>query len=382
MKESYREFLPLSLLLHAVAAFLWVLVVGTGWNSPNAIMDVFIVVGCFLLVIIFGFMSAISLEPLWFRRIILVFLFIGIPAGIGLNVLRIFAPPAVVLTVVWLIMIFTYILFLLRREWKRFSRLPAKPDYFKAGIFSGIIILSCCLLAGLFGGVMRYESEKIQNPNSHIETLPTPRVNINDLKLKAEKGDAKAQFQMGTIYEEGAEGVILNRGEAVKWYRRAAKHGFAEAQRRLGTAYDYGKGVRRDRGESVKWYQKAAKQGNPAARIALQAMTAIGHGAADKKEGFPRIDWMNFKNVFEVEDSLESYIPRGSSPEDVQVFARSQNFLVSGMVSAGEGKSFIIYAKTLRDKDLLGDSKWTMWFIFEKNKKLREIGVRIDVAML
>ncbi len=44
---------------------------------------------------------------------------------------------------------------------------------------------------------------------------------------------------------------------------RRAHRGDAKAQYFLGTMYDFGAGVPRDYKEAVKWYRKAAEQGVP-----------------------------------------------------------------------------------------------------------------------
>jgi TPR repeat protein len=47
----------------------------------------------------------------------------------------------------------------------------------------------------------------------------------------------------------------------VKWYRKAAEQGHANAQCNLGFMYKEGRGVPQDDAESVNWYHKAAEQG-------------------------------------------------------------------------------------------------------------------------
>ena len=54
--------------------------------------------------------------------------------------------------------------------------------------------------------------------------------------LPAEKGDMKAQFFLGCLYENG-EGVDENFDEAVKWYSLAAEQGDNMAQSNLGHLY-------------------------------------------------------------------------------------------------------------------------------------------------
>ena len=78
--------------------------------------------------------------------------------------------------------------------------------------------------------------------------------------IRAEKGDAKAQFVLGLKYDTG-KGVRQDYTEAEKWYRKAAEQGYAEAQFNLGTMYDEGRGVRQDYAEAAKWYRKAKDQG-------------------------------------------------------------------------------------------------------------------------
>ena len=49
---------------------------------------------------------------------------------------------------------------------------------------------------------------------------------------KAEAGDAEAQCNLGSCYYEG-KGVNQDYKEAVKWYRKSAEHGYADAKKFL-----------------------------------------------------------------------------------------------------------------------------------------------------
>ena len=64
----------------------------------------------------------------------------------------------------------------------------------------------------------------------------------------------------GVMYDFG-EGVPENDAEAVKWYRKAADQGHAQAQSNLGVMYVKGEGVPENDAEAFKWYRKAADQG-------------------------------------------------------------------------------------------------------------------------
>ena len=100
----------------------------------------------------------------------------------------------------------------------------------------------------------------------------------------AEQGHADAQFDLGYCYKEG-EGVTQDYSEAVKWYRKAAEQGHATAQNNLGYCYEKGHGVPKDYSEAVKWYRKAAEQGNARSQYNLAICYDNGEGVAvNKKE--------------------------------------------------------------------------------------------------
>jgi hypothetical protein len=49
--------------------------------------------------------------------------------------------------------------------------------------------------------------------------------------------------------------VTKDEAEAMKWYRKAAEQGYANAQSSLGFMYDLGRGVKQDDKEAVKWWK-------------------------------------------------------------------------------------------------------------------------------
>ena len=56
---------------------------------------------------------------------------------------------------------------------------------------------------------------------------------VDELRKKAEAGDAAAQYNLGVMYANG-NGVLSDSAEAVRWYRKSAKQGNADAQSNLG----------------------------------------------------------------------------------------------------------------------------------------------------
>lgn len=89
--------------------------------------------------------------------------------------------------------------------------------------------------------------------------------------------DSYSQYYIGMLYSEG-KGVRRDDSEAVKWFRKAAEQGHADAQHYLGVSYHYGIGATRDYSEAVKWYHKAAEQGHAAAQYSLGYMYERGYG--------------------------------------------------------------------------------------------------------
>lgn len=100
---------------------------------------------------------------------------------------------------------------------------------------------------------------------------------IQSLRVAAAQGNAKAQFSLGEMYDNGQD-VDQSYSEAIKWYRRAAEQGNAKAQYIVGWRYSIGNGVKKDEAEAVKWYRLAAAQGNIEAQFDLGDMYYKGRG--------------------------------------------------------------------------------------------------------
>jgi TPR repeat protein len=99
------------------------------------------------------------------------------------------------------------------------------------------------------------------------------------LKPLAEKGDARAQSELGAMYMVG-RGAPRDPREAIKWTTLAAEHGNAAAQSNLGTMYLEGQLVARDYAQALKWSLLAAGQGVAAAQMNVASMYVDGNGVA------------------------------------------------------------------------------------------------------
>jgi uncharacterized protein len=80
---------------------------------------------------------------------------------------------------------------------------------------------------------------------------------VRELAPAARRGNARAQGQLGFMYENGF-GVPQNYAAAADLYQSAAEQGDPFAQSRLGLNYDRGHGVPKDMILSYKWLDLAA----------------------------------------------------------------------------------------------------------------------------
>jgi hypothetical protein len=69
-------------------------------------------------------------------------------------------------------------------------------------------------------------------------------------------------------------GVTKNEAEAVKWYRKSADQGFANAQYNLGVCHEYGTGVPKDLVESYAYWSLAGRTDEDARKM-LAALEKI-----------------------------------------------------------------------------------------------------------
>ncbi len=133
-----------------------------------------------------------------------------------------------------------------------------------------IVIALCCLL---YTPVLAQDFKMGVEADKRHDFVAA----LRKWKPLAEQGHARAQYQLGIMYEYG-RGVPQNDVDAVKWYTMAANQDIASAQYKLGIMYDNSWGVTQSNVEAVKWYKKAAMQGHAYAQYDLGLMFASGTG--------------------------------------------------------------------------------------------------------
>ncbi len=97
-------------------------------------------------------------------------------------------------------------------------------------------------------------------------------------KPLADAGDARAQSNIGVMYDNG-DVVAEDDAEAVRWFRLSAEGGFPTGQFNLAVMYKGGTGAEQNLTTALRWYQAAARQGHPQAQMALMQAYYFGNGA-------------------------------------------------------------------------------------------------------
>ena len=102
----------------------------------------------------------------------------------------------------------------------------------------------------------------------------------------ANAGNHDAMYRIGSYHFHGFHGLQQDKEEGMKWWRRAAEAGNAEAACRLGYCYLEGDGVEQDVDRALEYYQKAVELGY------VQAFADFGNILVQKgaiKEGYINI---------------------------------------------------------------------------------------------
>jgi TPR repeat protein len=131
-----------------------------------------------------------------------------------------------------------------------------------------------------FNTVWTWFSVVLRNRSAHARVwLATEfkEARFHYIRLRAEKGEASAEYRLGLIFESGEHGVRSEQ-EAHKWFLRAAFHGIAAAQAKVSEYCSDGRGIAKNDEDAFKWCRKAAEQGHAASQLRLAAMYRDGVG--------------------------------------------------------------------------------------------------------
>ncbi|HVW75467.1 MAG TPA: hypothetical protein VHC39_17645 [Rhizomicrobium sp.] len=115
-----------------------------------------------------------------------------------------------------------------------------------------------------------------------------PSAPADRVQQLADKGNAQALTILGLRALDGAPSAPANLPEAIKYLTQAAEKGQAVAQYRLGTLYEHGQGVAADPAKAAHWYELAANQGNRKAMHNLAVFYASEKDMANAARWFAK----------------------------------------------------------------------------------------------
>lgn len=129
-----------------------------------------------------------------------------------------------------------------------------------------------------------------ESRNEYIKKLESESsqrfLEVEARKIKAENGDAEAQYKLAFNYKDG-EGVEKKDIQRyIYWMRKSAENGYLLAQNNLALAYYNGIGIPVDVKMAVFWFKKAAEGGNIGAQFNLALFYETGDDGIpiDKKQ--------------------------------------------------------------------------------------------------
>jgi TPR repeat protein len=116
-------------------------------------------------------------------------------------------------------------------------------------------------------------------------------IELEDLRVDAEKGDADVQKSLGDMYRDGATGLDADLHWVIDRYSDSAKQGHVEALHELGDIYRFGKVADQDYAAAHFYYGLAAAKGNEhSARILEQVASNMTSDQIVKSIQFAR-EW-------------------------------------------------------------------------------------------
>jgi TPR repeat protein len=125
--------------------------------------------------------------------------------------------------------------------------------------------------------VIKPEDLRFLNAQSEFRAHNYGRAYLALLPM-ANAGDARAEYLLGVMSDNGLGPVQLDVAEAARWYQRAAEKNNADAAFALSNAYSVGRGVTVNPNEALKWLTRAAENGHVTAMMSLAGLYDTGVG--------------------------------------------------------------------------------------------------------
>ena len=171
---------------------------------------------------------------------------------------------------------------------------------------------------------------------------------------RAAAGQAEAEFCAGYYHVQGAGGVAKNPAEGVRYFRRAAEHGYAKANGYLGHLYKHGIGVAPDLREAERWYRRGAELGDPGAQNDLAVLLLDG-GDGVRPDRNEAIKWarmaagQNYPQAFNLLARIEATAQPSRTEPAEDLLDEGQRLYQAGN-QAGAARPFLAAAQAGNSK--------------------------------
>ncbi len=136
-----------------------------------------------------------------------------------------------------------------------------------------------------------YKKAAAQNNEMAVSRLQLLQANEERFRKElasAGNGDKESQYKLGVMYTEGI-GTNIDLAKAAEAFEQSADQGHVKAEYKLGLAYYEGTGVNPDSNTAYRWFKKAADKGYAAAQYYLGKMYASGNGV--KRDYAMSLEW-------------------------------------------------------------------------------------------
>ena len=145
-----------------------------------------------------------------------------------------------------------------------------------------VAVATAAAVGGTYFGA-RYERAQMNRPEVQLKTAVAALKSGSDMAAVrlltplAAKGDTRAQYWLGDIYENGL-GVKKDVARAIGLFEKAGGKGFRLAQARLGSIFFHGDEIVQDVAKARQWLRRAALAGDSLSALYLGQIYRDGLG--------------------------------------------------------------------------------------------------------
>ncbi|MBT8117409.1 MAG: sel1 repeat family protein [Gammaproteobacteria bacterium] len=117
---------------------------------------------------------------------------------------------------------------------------------------------------------------------SRLKLMEANATRFGKTSSEAGKGDRDSLYDLGKMYMEGV-GTNIDYGKAITAFEQSASQGHIKSSYKLGLIYYEGSGVKANSKLAFKWFRQAARADYPAAQFYLGKMYAEGTGVGKNR---------------------------------------------------------------------------------------------------